>query len=183
MAAADRTKRFFLTGGYAYSNAGDIAILKATIARLHSLYPNSHFVIWTDRKEFSLLLDPSISSELCFYRCPGFFGGARVPAKLLLLAYRLLYPFSQSVVRRVWADRYDPVVRKIKGCDRVLFVGGGYQQQLFVRPDADVPVVLPRQRKRQTYLPVGTDIGPVPQRMAPPPRRDDVRRLRAHRDP
>lgn len=118
--------RFFVTGGYAYTNPGDEAILKATVYRLAALHPGSHFVVWCDKKDFSVRFETGISWELCCHRCPWFFAGNRLVPRTLLFIYRLLYPFSDRFTQWAWGTKSRPVVDKMRACDAVLFVGGGY---------------------------------------------------------
>jgi len=120
------SKRFFVLGGYLSFNPGDLAILKATIARLNRLHPGSHFVIWCDKTDFTAQIASNISHEYFVHPCPSFFMGAGSLARLFLRLYLLTYPFSQSIVRRFGEKKYGAVVQKIKSCDDVLFIGGGY---------------------------------------------------------
>lgn len=126
----DTPKRFFLIGGYAYANPGDVAILKATVSRLNGMYPGSHFVIWSDRKNFTVDL-AGISSERCIRRCPFFFVGNRLIPRTLLALYRLFYPLSQTITQKIWSKEDASVIQKMKECDFVLFVGGGYINSIF----------------------------------------------------
>ena len=125
-------KKFFIIGGYAHSNPGDIAILKTTVRRLHTLHPGSHFVIWSDRKNFSVELSGEISSEIFWYRCPSFFAGDHVLPRALLYLFRLTYPFSQTFVRWVSSEKGGAVVRKMRECECIIFVGGGYINSNYV---------------------------------------------------
>ena len=153
-------KKFFLVGGYCYSNPGDIAILKATASRLDTLYPGSHFVIWSDRKNFSVDL-PGISNEICIRRCPFFFAGNRIRPRVLLLLYRLFYPFSQTVTQKIWRKKDAPVIQKMKACDFILFVGGGYINSNFAFELFQMHYFyhLARQSGKPIYL-LGQTLGP-----------------------
>jgi colanic acid/amylovoran biosynthesis protein len=87
--------------------------------------------------------------------------GAGLLQKTLLRLYFLTYPLSQAVVRRWRAKVNDAVVQKMKGCDFILFVGGGY-----INSDCTFDMMqmhhlfcLARESGRPVYL-LGQTLGP-----------------------
>ena len=157
-ASAPRPRKFFVVGGYAHSNPGDEAILKATLVRLNRLLPGSHFVIWYDEQGFTVRFAPGISYEFFFYPYLSFFSKKGWLSGKSLGLYRRLFPFSQKLVR-FFLKRGELAVKKMREADMIIFVGGGYLNSQNDLPQMHYLYSLARESRRPIYL-LGQTIGP-----------------------